>query len=167
MTVWSTRMNYPLYSAALFPFICQAPSFKLGLKRIANSARWPHWNQWAAGGCSWEQDAVSGAGCPDHLHWHNKPPLSLFLFQIRRRTAAPCAPCVNVGVLLATASMQVVWPAGFRQPAHGWARHTGSTAPLPAGRLPTLKRNRSVSRMTRDCIATFFNVKHQENPVRY
>lgn len=136
--VWSLRMNYPLYSTALFSFICQVPSFQLGLKCISNSVWWPLWNQWAARGCSWEQNVVSGAGCLDHLHGHKKPPLSLSLFQIRPTTAAPFAPHVKVGVLLAMASMQVVWPAGFRQPT---AEQNTPAAPLPSPRAGSLRRN--------------------------
>lgn len=161
--VWSMRMNYPLYSTALFSFLCQVPS--LGLKYVLNSARCPHWNQRAAGGCSWEQNAVSGAGCPDHLHWHKEPPLLLFPFQIRPTTAAPFAPCVKVGVLLATASMQVVWPAGFRQPRPS-RTHRQRRSP-PHGQAPCAETQSfglpSDPRLHRH----LFQCQHQENTVRY
>lgn len=153
LMVWSMRMNYPVYPTALFSFICQAPSFELGLKCISNNAQWPHWNQWVAGGCSWEQNAMSGTCCPDHLRWHQKPPLLLFLFQIHRNGSTVCSTCERWG-----ASCHGFHASGLAsgfQAAHGWAEPSGRAAPLPAHRLPTPRHNRSVSCLPQDYIATF------------
>lgn len=151
--VWSMRMNYPMHPTALFSSICQARSFELGLKCTSNSARWPHWNQGVAGGCSWEQNAVSDTGCPDPLHWYQKPPLLLFLFQIHQNGSTVCSVCECWG-----ASCHGFHASGLAsgfQAALGWAEHNGRAAPLPTRRLPMPRHNLSVSCLPQDYVVTF------------
>lgn len=149
---WPMRMNNPLcFHCSVF----QVPSFELGLEHISNSTWWPHWNQWVAGGCGWEQNVVRGPGYPTSSTGTRKLRSRSFSVQHANNGSTTCSPTWTLGCLCP--GLHASGVASRFWAAQGWAEHTSSAVPSPRAGSRRWSTTGSLSRPTRDRITTFIN----------